>query len=104
MSDMALDNHTSLGPAIFVEDSRMKIKPITAEPPVTFETLNFPPEDQTLAKEAKKLNNREKGYKADERYLGEQQNLAQKAERYARTGEAPWDDDDFDQPEPWGEL
>lgn len=74
------------------------IKSIPASPPVTFETLNFPPEDQTLSREAKKLNNREKGYAADERYLGEQQTLAQKAEKYARTGEAPWDDVDYDDP------
>jgi hypothetical protein len=80
------------------------IKRIPADPPVTFESMDFPPQDQTLAREAKRLNNVEKGYQADERYLGEQQTLAQKAERYARTGEAPWDDDDFDQPEPWGEL
>lgn len=74
------------------------IKPIPAELPVTFETLNFPPEDQTLAKEAKALNNREKGYKADEKYLGEKQNLTQKARKYAKTGEAPWDDYDPEDP------
>lgn len=79
----------------------MKIKPIPADLPVTFSPLGPAPQDQTskeLAKEAKKLNNVEKGYRADERYLGEQQTLAQKARKFAKTGEAPWDDYDPEDP------
>lgn len=79
----------------------MKIKPIPADRPVTFSPLGPAPQDpilDQLAKEAKKLNNVEKGYRADERYLGEQQTLAQKAQKYAKTGDAPWDDVDYDDP------
>lgn len=79
----------------------MKIKPITADKPVTFSPLGPVQQDpmlDKLASEAKKLNNVEKGYKADEKYLGQEQNLAQKALRYAKTGDAPWDDVDYDDP------
>lgn len=77
----------------------MKIKPIPADRPVTFSPLGPPPQDpmwDLLSKEAKKLNNVEKGYRADERYLGQQQTLAQKVRKFAQTGEAPWDDADYD--------
>lgn len=79
----------------------MVTKPIPADPPVTFGALERPQSDQTLpdlSREAKKLNNAEKGNRADERYLGQQQNLAEKARRYAKTGIAPWDDIDYDDP------
>jgi hypothetical protein len=86
------------GHVIFVEALNSMIKPIPAGKPVTFGTLGPTPLDQTskdLAKEAKKLNNKEKGYEADERYLGEQQNLQEKFRRFAKTGEGPWDDVDY---------
>lgn len=76
----------------------MNIKPIPAEPSVVFKSLEPTQLDQTLAKEAKKLNNQEKGYKADEKYLGEKQNLTQKVRKFAETGEAPWDDYDPEDP------
>jgi hypothetical protein len=84
--------------AIFVEALSTVIKLIPAVSPVIFKPLEKSPQsDQTLAKEAKTLNNAEKGYVADERYLGEQQNLAQKLERFAQTGEGPFDDADYDE-------
>lgn len=42
---------------------------------------------QTLAKEAKLLNNAEKGHAADERYLGEQQNREQQAVKFLKLGQ-----------------
>lgn len=76
----------------------MKIKPMPADPPVTFGSLTAPQLDQTLEREAKQLNNKEKGYRSDEKYLGEQQTMAQKARKFAQTGEAPWDDYDPEDP------
>lgn len=78
----------------------MVTKPIPAEKPVTFGSLAPTQSDQTcqdLALEAKRLNNKEKGYVADEKYLGELQDLAQKFKKFAKTGEGPFDDVDYDE-------
>lgn len=45
------------------------------------------PTSKALAKEAKKITNAEKGYAADEKYLGERQNLEQKAAMFRRVGQ-----------------
>lgn len=67
------------------------IKSIPAEPSVVFKPLEptplSPTLDKELAKEAKKLNNAEKGYQADERYLGEEQNIEQRVRQIERAAD-----------------
>lgn len=54
------------------------------------------PTSQALAKEAKQTSNAEKGYAADEKYLGEQQNLEQKAQWFKKEGQlGAYDFDDL---------
>lgn len=73
------------------------IKSIPAEPSVVFKPLEPTPSsptlDKELAREAKKLNNAEKGYQADERYLGEEQNIEQRVRQMEKYGRLPpWED------------
>lgn len=74
------------------------IKSIPADLPVTFSPLTPSSQDlpdQMLAREAKTANNNEKGYQADEKYLGEQQNLDARVRQIERNSYLPIFDDDI---------
>lgn len=60
-------------------------KPLPPPKPLTF--------DVDLSKEAKRINNKEKGKAADEKYLGEQQNLDARVRKIEQNSELPpWED------------
>jgi hypothetical protein len=66
----------------------IKFIPAAASGPISFAPLPSAPQlSLTLAKAAKLLNNAEKGNAADEKYLGEQQNLEQKARWFESVGQ-----------------